>query len=77
MVAGVGSSFGEVVVVESGPGSGSGFGLGLDSPEIQNVVGIRAVSSTLSLFSAVYSCQCEPIVPMEFAILGVIPSGGI
>ena len=63
MVAGVGSSFGEVVVVESGPGSGSGFGLGLDSPEIQNAVGIRVVSSTLSLFSSVYSCQCDAHSP--------------
>ena len=33
-VVGAGSSFGEAVVVESGPGSGSGFGSRLDSPEI-------------------------------------------
>ena len=33
-VAGAGSSFVEVAVVESGPGSGSGFGLELDSSEI-------------------------------------------
>ena len=33
-VAGAGSSFDEVVAVESGPGSGSGLGFEPDSPEI-------------------------------------------
>ena len=52
-------------MVESGPGSGSGFGLELDSPEIYNVVSIRAVSGTLSLFLAVYNYPCDVHSPYE------------
>ena len=60
MVAGAGSSFGEVVVVESGPGSGSGFGLGLDFPgDTKRRRYPRCIKYSISLLSCIQlSVRC-------------------